>query len=331
VGNLVVDSEVLALVVDDEDADGTGAAAESLLDLGEELALVDDLEALLDLAGLGHDDELAVIADVDEAVLLEDRAEERVEDDGWGWVRDDARLLVELLREEVDAEVAVLAGLGGGGDADDLARALLEDDEVANANVVAGDGEGGVCGGVGGGDEGRLLSDGLLRGLLVAKLGVGGSVVDVIVLAHFSGFERVAVDDWGWDLLVDGLLLLVLDHRLDKDSLRDVFDLLRLLGLDELLDNLGLGSLAGAVGRRGGRRRAGAGRRRGRRLGVDFVLVTGLVMHLGRLVLAWEMQLVVNLVGRALLQVVKVVAGAEVDVVVLLLVLDLLDRELGRL
>lgn len=50
-----------------------------------------------------------------------------------------ARLLVQLLGEEVDAEVAVLAGSGGARDTDDLARVALEHQDVADANVVAGD------------------------------------------------------------------------------------------------------------------------------------------------------------------------------------------------
>jgi hypothetical protein len=49
---------------------------------------------------------------------------------------------MELLGEKVNTEVAVLAGLRGGGDADNLARAALEDQEIANADVVAGDGDG---------------------------------------------------------------------------------------------------------------------------------------------------------------------------------------------
>jgi hypothetical protein len=46
---------------------------------------------------------------------------------------------MELLGEEIDTEVAVLARLRGSGDADDLARAALKDQEIANADVVAGD------------------------------------------------------------------------------------------------------------------------------------------------------------------------------------------------
>lgn len=49
---------------------------------------------------------------------------------------------MELLREEVNTQITVLAGLRRGGDADNLARAALENHEIPNADVVAGDGDG---------------------------------------------------------------------------------------------------------------------------------------------------------------------------------------------
>jgi hypothetical protein len=60
-------------------------------------------------------------------------------------VRDNACILVELLGEEVDAEVAVLPGLGGRGDADDLAWSALEVEDVSGADVVAWNGDGFSC------------------------------------------------------------------------------------------------------------------------------------------------------------------------------------------
>lgn len=49
---------------------------------------------------------------------------------------------MELFGEQVNTEVTVLASLGRGGNADDLARASLEHQEIANADVVAWDGDG---------------------------------------------------------------------------------------------------------------------------------------------------------------------------------------------
>lgn len=80
--NLIVDSQLLAMVGDDQDADRPGPVAESLLQATPEVALVNDLETLLDLTSLGHGNKLSVITDVDEAVLLEDRSEEGVENNG---------------------------------------------------------------------------------------------------------------------------------------------------------------------------------------------------------------------------------------------------------
>lgn len=96
---------------------------------------------MLDVAGLGHGNHAAIIADVEDAVLLEDRTQHVLHEDGRTRVADEAALFLELLREEIDAEIAMLACLSGGGDADDLARAALKDEDVANADVVARDGD----------------------------------------------------------------------------------------------------------------------------------------------------------------------------------------------
>jgi hypothetical protein len=108
----------------------------------EKAALVNDWKALLDIASLSHGDNAAVVTDVEDTVLLEDWTKHVLDNNRWRWVRDEARLLMKLLGEEVDTEIAVLTGLGRGGDADDLARASLQDQEIANADVMARDGDG---------------------------------------------------------------------------------------------------------------------------------------------------------------------------------------------
>lgn len=111
-------------------------------------------------------------------------------------MRDNARLLMKLLGEEVDTKVAVLAGLSRGGDADDLARPVLEDHQVTNADVVARDGEGRGLGLVDRGDgSGGLVGRGALvghiRDRLVVVVGLhtlgGGLVVVGVVLRHLDG------------------------------------------------------------------------------------------------------------------------------------------------
>jgi len=183
-GNLVVDGELLSVVGNDEDTDGSGTTSESLLELAEELSLVNDLETLLDLSGLGHGNELTVITDVDETVLLEDWAKEGVEDDRWRWMRDNTWLFVQLLGEEINTEVTMLSGLSGSGDADDLAWALLEDDKISDADVVARDGEGSLGDGVDRRDVRSLLVGVVRRRGHLTAVGV---VVNVIVLSHGGG------------------------------------------------------------------------------------------------------------------------------------------------
>lgn len=83
--------------------------------------------------------------EVKNTVLLEDRTEHGLDDNTWAWVGDERGLLMQLLGEEVNAQVSVLAGGRGGGDADDLARTTLKDQEIAEADVVAWDGDGVGC------------------------------------------------------------------------------------------------------------------------------------------------------------------------------------------
>jgi hypothetical protein len=168
-----------------------------------------------------------------------------VEDNRGGWVSDNAVLLNQLVGEEVNTEVSVLASGGGGGDADDLAWPLLEDDQVTNTDVVAWDGEVGAGGGGGnnrllGGNN--LLGDGdvnvrkgvSLLGLGVVRLsnvGLGGldgveefidlaaEVFSVVVVAggvfrHLGGFGGFLAL-----LLLLGLFFLFLNFLLDDDDL----------------------------------------------------------------------------------------------------------------
>jgi hypothetical protein len=142
VDDLVVDSHLHTIVVDDEDTDAASAVVKRLCETVEESGLVEDGKALLDITRLGHGDDATILTDVENTVLLEDRTKHVLDNDGRSRVGDERGLLMELLGEQVNTEVAVLASLGGGGDADDLARAALEDQEIANADVVARDGDG---------------------------------------------------------------------------------------------------------------------------------------------------------------------------------------------
>jgi len=141
VDDLVVDSELTTLIVDNEDTDGTPTVVERLCQTGKETALINDGKPLLDITSFGHGDDTAILTDVKDTVLLEDRAKHVLDNDRRRRVGDEGGLLMKLLGEEIHAQVAVLTSLRGGGDADDLARTTLEDQEIANADVVAGDGD----------------------------------------------------------------------------------------------------------------------------------------------------------------------------------------------
>jgi hypothetical protein len=142
VNDLVVNSHLHAIIVDDKDTDAASAIVERLCEARHKRALVEDGKALLDVARLGHGNDATILTDVEDTVLLEDRAEHVLDNDGRSRVGDEGGLLVELLGEQVDTEVAVLASLRGGGDTDHLAGAALENQEIADADVVARDGDG---------------------------------------------------------------------------------------------------------------------------------------------------------------------------------------------
>ena len=139
--DLHVDGHLTPVVADNENADGATARLKSLLETGPEGGLINDREVLLDIASLGHGDD-GTILHVKNAILLEDGAKHGLNNHAGGGVGDEAGLLMELLGEEVDAEVTVLAGGSGGRDADHLAGAVLENKDVSETNVVAGDGHG---------------------------------------------------------------------------------------------------------------------------------------------------------------------------------------------
>ena len=199
--DLVVDSHLAALVVDDKDTDAAAAVVEAVGETAKEAALVKDGQALLDVTGLGHGDNVAVVTDVKDTVLLEDRAEHVLDNNRGARVADEGRLLVQLLGEEVHTKVAVLTSLSRGGDADDLARTALQDQQVADPDVVAGDGDGvgnhvargsraensrlGLLAGSGGGDF-AVTDDNVL-----VDDAVGAAVVVVLVVSAVDGVKNL--------------------------------------------------------------------------------------------------------------------------------------------
>ena len=210
--DLVVDSHLTTIVVDDEDTDAATAVVEALGEAAKEAGLVKDRKTLLNITSLGHGDNVTVITDVKDTVLLEDRPEHVLDDDRRAGVADEGRLLVQLLGEEVNTEVAVLASLSRGGDADDLARAALQDQQVADPDVVAGDGDGVGNHGAGGSavlgrgfltrsgaghfavTNNDILFDTLNAFLLRLGVGVVRVVVVVAAVDGVENFVRCAVE-----------------------------------------------------------------------------------------------------------------------------------------
>lgn len=189
--DLHVNGELLAVVVEDKDTEAAAARLEGTRKTTGQVGLVNDLETLLDVTSLGHGDDVAIL-EIKDAVLLEDGAEHGLDDDAGGRVGDERGLLVQLLGEEIDTEVAVLTSGRGGGDADDLARAALEHQEVAEADVMAGNGDGvgdiGVRGATRTGTRARrLLVDVYVNVVVVLMAARVGDAVSQLVDALAEG------------------------------------------------------------------------------------------------------------------------------------------------
>lgn len=136
VDGLHVDHDLLAVVADDQDTDAATTRPEGILEAVPEVALVNDGKIPLDIARLGYGDNGGILH-VQDAVLLENRAAHGLDHDAGGGVRDVRRLLMQLLGEEINTKVAVLASRSRRRDADHLARPALEDEDVAQVDVVA--------------------------------------------------------------------------------------------------------------------------------------------------------------------------------------------------
>jgi hypothetical protein len=182
VDDLHVNGELTGTVVEDEDTDGATAGLESAAEAGVEVGLVNDGETLLDVTSLSHGNDLTLLH-VEDTVLLEDRAEHGLNDNAGGRVGDERGLLVELLGEEIDTKVAVLTGGRGGRDADDLAGAALEHQEVTQTDMVAGDADG----------VGKAVSRGTRTlvdvNLDIATTSMGNAITELVS----TGAERVVV------------------------------------------------------------------------------------------------------------------------------------------
>lgn len=138
--DLHIDNQLPSAIVDDQDAHTASAIGKGTVDSVEQTVLVDNGQPLLDVASLGHADNRASLADVQDTVLLEDRAEHGLHNDRGRGIADERGLLVQLTGEQVYTEVSVLASLGRRGDADDLRGTALEKEYVTNADEVALDG-----------------------------------------------------------------------------------------------------------------------------------------------------------------------------------------------
>jgi len=145
--DLHVDCQLLTVVADDQNANGAAACLKSLIQARPQVGLVNDRESLLDVTGLSHGNNSSIL-NVQDSVLFEDRSKHGLNNNTRGRVGNEGALLVQLLCEQIDTKVAVLACGGRSADLNDLARPSLEDQQIPHTDVVAWDGDGvvRVCG-----------------------------------------------------------------------------------------------------------------------------------------------------------------------------------------
>jgi len=251
VDDLHVNSELAAVVIDDQDADGATARLEGVLETRPQVGLLNDGEGLLDITSLGHGNN-GTILHIEDTVLLEDGALHGLDNDARGGVADAGALLVQLLGEEVHTKVAMLASGSRGADADDLARAGLKHQDVAKANVVAGDSDS-----VGHESGGSLIAAGRAAGGAVGADGLAdlNMLMAIVVVVTHLGLLLL-----GSGLLVDsGLDGFVADRALGVGT-----------GLLRRVDGLVNDSGGPGVGREGDRSVDGGAN--DSRVGVDGLL-----------------------------------------------------------
>lgn len=191
--DLHVNTKLTACIGDDKDTDGATASLEGFGQAVPKVGLINDRDSLLDITSLGHGNNSSILQ-IKNSVLLEDRAEHGLDDDRRAWIGDERGLLMQLLGEEINAQVSVLTSGSRGGDADDLARTALKDQEITNTDVVAGDGD--SVGGVGrfSRGAGRLGGTGRSTGTIF------------IVVTHLVG-GRGDAGSWSCGLFGDTCLL----------------------------------------------------------------------------------------------------------------------------
>jgi hypothetical protein len=144
INDSVVDGELTTFITKNKNSNAAATLIKGIGKTLQQTALVNDRKTLLDIASLGHGNNVTIITNIQDTVLLENGTVHLLYDDRGGGVGDEGWLLLQLLGEEVNTKVTVLASLRRRGDTDDLAGTALKVQQIANTDVVAGDRHGSV-------------------------------------------------------------------------------------------------------------------------------------------------------------------------------------------
>ena len=125
--DFVVHSKLMSTIVDDHDSHATTAVRKRFIEPRPQTTLINYSKSLLDISSLSHRYNPPIVANIKHTICLEDRTQHILHNHRRCRIGDEARLLLQLLREEIHAQIAILTSLSGCGNTNDLAGATLQD------------------------------------------------------------------------------------------------------------------------------------------------------------------------------------------------------------
>jgi len=83
--DLQVDSELAAMIADDQDSDAATTGLEGFGEARPEVGLINNGDGLFNITGLGHRNNGALLK-IKDTILLEDWTKHSLDDNTWAWV-----------------------------------------------------------------------------------------------------------------------------------------------------------------------------------------------------------------------------------------------------
>jgi len=88
VNDLQINSKLSTMIADYQNSNTSTARLESFSETGPEVGLINDWQGLLNISGLGHSDNIAILQ-IKNTILLENGTQHSLYDNTWAWVGDE--------------------------------------------------------------------------------------------------------------------------------------------------------------------------------------------------------------------------------------------------